>query len=131
MHDLSRFFDKTAMAYIQDQGFPELTKGQLDIIIATETLKPLSAQNLAEKMGLTKQAVSRMVKTCEQNGFINRVPSEHDSRSYAIELSTKGFKLMAVSIDAIRKVEQDLIRLMGQDDFNDLGAILARVFPKL
>jgi DNA-binding MarR family transcriptional regulator len=55
---------------------------------------PISISTLAEKMGMTKAPVSRLVERLVQKELVNRQDSRNDGRAQQIWLSTAGQKLV-------------------------------------
>jgi DNA-binding MarR family transcriptional regulator len=51
---------------------------------------PLEPSRLAETSGMSRQAVSSLVKTLEADGLIARTAAEHDARSVVLSLTPAG-----------------------------------------
>ena len=51
---------------------------------------PLEPSRLAEVSGMSRQAVSALVKTLEADGLVERSGAEHDARSFVLSLTPAG-----------------------------------------
>lgn len=128
--DLNRRYKQITVPFIQAHGFPEFTEGQLNILAMIHFSKPTATQELIDKLGLSKQAVSRMVKLCEENGYLERKKSLEDARRHDLVFSPKGLKLMGVAADAIEVAENEFRSKLGRD-FDELNRLLDRAAQKL
>lgn len=50
---------------------------------------------LAELLGVTKQATSKLLDAMEASGYVRRLPDARDARSKIVELDTRGHELLA------------------------------------
>ncbi|NDJ76505.1 MAG: MarR family transcriptional regulator [Chloroflexi bacterium] len=68
----------------------------------------LSQKEIAERLGLTPAAISKLVREMEHNGFVERHPDEHDARQMKLHLSDFGQNVVthgeAMRVNAIAKV---------------------------
>ena len=53
---------------------------------------PLSQNELAKRLHLTKSTVSRLIDQLTRRGWVERRPGEHDGRQRLVELTTAGQK---------------------------------------
>lgn len=51
---------------------------------------PLEPSRLAERTGMSRQAVSSLLKTLEADRLVERHPAEHDARSFVVSLTDEG-----------------------------------------
>ena len=83
---------------------------------------PLSQNELAKHLHLTKSTVSRLIDQLTRRGWVERKPSDHDGRQRLIELTAAGRK----SADqlASRRAER-MQRLLDRIPVADRAAVIA------
>jgi len=87
------------------QSGNNLTSGQLGLLFALKHHGPLTGQELAQRLSLTPGAISQLVETLFEIGFITRTPREDDRRILDLSLSPSG----AVQVAAIEKERHAII----------------------
>ena len=81
------------------EGYPDIRPGHgCDCFIELEGSR---LTQLAERAGMTKQAVGEMVADLEQLGYLERVPDPGDGRAKIIRLSARGWEAQAAAADRI------------------------------
>lgn len=74
------------------------------------------AAHIAKAMNIDKSYLSKILASHEKNGFLQRLPSETDRRSYKLYLTEKGKKRTE---EFIRKSEEDisgLLRALSEEE---------------
>jgi len=104
----------TAWSILVDDLHTELSRMGYDDIrpahgFAFQLLAPDGAtgNELAEHLGVTKQAASQMIDFLEEHGYVARKPHPTDKRGKLVLLTPKGW-------DCIRAVETILARIEGR-----------------
>ncbi|GGL12305.1 MarR family winged helix-turn-helix transcriptional regulator [Planomonospora parontospora] len=82
---------------------------------------------LAERSGLTKQAISELVSELEDHGYLERVADEVDRRAKIIRLTGRGRTAQAAAARILADVEQRWSRLLGRDRVTILRRALEQV----
>lgn len=82
---------------------------------------------LAERSGLTKQAISELVDELESHGYLERVADEADRRAKIIRLTDQGRTAQAAAARILADVEQRWARLLGKDQVTTLRHALEQV----
>lgn len=78
-------------------------------------LKGNRITELAERAGLTKQAMSTLVAQCEAWGLVQRENDERDSRAQLIRFTDSGLAWLAAFRQAVREAEAELEREVGRE----------------
>jgi DNA-binding MarR family transcriptional regulator len=86
---------------------------------------------IARRLGVTVQAVSKWVIELERAGYLRRTPTAEDGRARAIGLTARGRELIAASRRARRDVATDLAAGLGDHDAERLAALLRRAVEHL
>lgn len=83
--------------------------------------------DLARRMGVTKQAVARMVKELEEEGLLSREADDADGRAALVKFTEAGLDYMTRMHKCITQIERDYERMFGQEQMklvrDTLGAI--------
>lgn len=81
---------------------------------------------LADKLGITPQAVAQLVGELEAMGLVERVPDPSDGRARLVRFTRKGRQDVLDGFQIFEGVEADLRRELGDRDFERLHTLLAR-----
>ncbi|MEU4824931.1 MarR family winged helix-turn-helix transcriptional regulator [Actinomadura citrea] len=82
---------------------------------------------LAERSGLTKQAIGELVGDLEDHGYLERVADEADRRAKIIRLTDQGRMAQAAAARILADVEQRWSRHLGKDQVTTLRRALEQV----
>ncbi|MGH3505894.1 MAG: MarR family winged helix-turn-helix transcriptional regulator [Nocardioidaceae bacterium] len=80
--------------------------------------------DLAERAGVTKQAMSELVVDLERLGYLRRRPDPADGRAKLIELTERGWKIVNSALDAFASMEQELADRLGPTRLRQLRRTL-------
>lgn len=70
---------------------------------------------LAERAGLTKQAIGEVVGELERLGYVERAADPHDRRAKVIRLTERGVEGQVAAARVLEEIEQRWARHLGQD----------------
>lgn len=70
---------------------------------------------LAERSGLTKQALGELVGELERLGYVERAPDPHDRRAKVIRLTERGAEGQAAAARILAEIEQRWAQHLGPD----------------
>src|ERR1044071_2686811 len=82
----------------------DITQGRFGVMMAlwgncqradTETEKPLTPAELADRTGVTRATMTGLVDTLERAGLVTRTPHPEDRRMMCVGLTRRGEKLLA------------------------------------
>lgn len=71
--------------------------------------------DLARRMGVTKQAVGRLVRELEEDGLLYREPDGADGRAFLVKFTDAGLEYLKRLHKCISQIERDYERLVGAD----------------
>ncbi len=83
--------------------------------------------DLAERAGMTKQAMAELVVDLEQLGYLQRSPDPSDRRAKIIEFTDKGWAAIEVALGAFRSFEADLESRIGATRLRQLRRTLLEI----
>lgn len=82
---------------------------------------------IAEYLGITKQAVSKMVDYLEKSGYVMRQTHPTDNRGKIIVLTKRGLLVMKVKEDILTEIEQRWIESIGTERMQMLKEDLTKL----
>jgi DNA-binding MarR family transcriptional regulator len=83
---------------------------------------------LADRSGLTKQAVGEAVADLERLGYVERVPDPSDGRAKIIRLSERGREGAAAAEEIFADIERRYAAEVGEERFEEFRDTLRRLF---
>ena len=96
-------------------------------LLAQLSLAGISQSLLAERMGLTKQAVQQSLDHLEKLGLIRREPDPVDRRAKYVVLTEQGLFALELRKDAEREAERALRDALGKKALRQLGKGLKKL----
>ncbi|MDY7395232.1 helix-turn-helix domain-containing protein [Aureibaculum sp. 2210JD6-5] len=88
---------------------------QILIFIAYHKQELCNVSHLAKEFNVTKPTVSDAIKVLEKKGFIKKVPSSTDSRSYSISLSVHGKKIVKKTNSFANPIKNEVDKIKNAD----------------
>jgi len=107
---LRRFF--VALA---DQGFDDIREGHGCVFGFIDVEHGSRLTDLAERSGLTKQAVGEAATELERRGYLERVPDPRDRRAKIIKLTPRGLEAAITGRRLFAKIEREWAEQLGED----------------
>ena len=80
--------------------------------------------DLAERAGMTKQAMSELVVDLERLGYLRRRRDPGDGRAKLIELTDRGWDAVHTAVDAFATMDAELARQIGATRLRQLRRTL-------
>lgn len=83
--------------------------------------------DLARRMGVTKQAVARMVRELEKEGLLVRDKDKADGRALLVKFTEEGLRYLSRMHTMITEVEQDYESMVGKNAMKHVRATLFKI----
>src|SRR4029078_3221310 len=83
---------------------------------------------LAERAGMSKQAMNQLLASLEACGYIARSASNDDGRTRVVRFTKRGRAAYAKVADILRDVEKEWAEELGAKPFADLKALVTHVW---
>ena len=83
---------------------------------------------LAERAGMSKQAMNQLLKSLESLGYLVRSDAPGEGRARIVRFTKRGRAVYATMIDILRDVEREWCAELGAKRFADLKELLFRVW---
>ena len=82
---------------------------------------------LARRMGISKQAVGKLVKELEALGFLNRAPDGADGRAFLVSFTEAGVDYLLDMHKAISQIEREYEAMVGAGQMQMVRAALSTI----
>jgi DNA-binding MarR family transcriptional regulator len=111
------------LEHLHAHGFDDLDAAHLNVLQypGPQGMRP---SELAARLHMTKQALNYLLGELERLGYLERRPDPGDQRSKRIALTERGLKAGFAIRDAVRQIEADWERQLGERRFAQLRALL-------
>lgn len=83
---------------------------------------------LAERAGMSKQAMNQLLGSLEQLGYVTRWDGPQEGRARIVRFTRRGHAVWAKTHDILREIEREWSAELGAKDFGQLKALLLRVW---
>lgn len=120
------------MAKVAECGFKDMTPAFANLMpLLDPTGKGSRARELAQRSGVTKQAMSQLVRELERRGYIEQIADPKDTRAKLVRLTVRGIELRAACARMRARLNQAVRRSLGPKRLKrlerDLQALSAAV----
>jgi DNA-binding MarR family transcriptional regulator len=124
---VARLLDEEALARVAHQsGGPRLRRSHTSLLPHID-LAGTRITDLAERLGITKQAVSQLVDDLEALGVVARVPDPEDARAKRVLFTERGQAGLLEGLSVLRSLEQELAQRIGAQAMADLRSALLAI----
>jgi DNA-binding MarR family transcriptional regulator len=108
-------------------GFTDLVPAHLVVLRypGPEGLRPVE---VAGNTGMSRQAANYLLGQLEQLGYLQRVTDPDDPRAKRIRMTARGTAVGHTIRAAVTQVEEEWAQALGRDDFEQLRALLTRLY---
>lgn len=123
---VNRRYRAATIARLEAAGFGDLPRAGYWALAALAG-GPGEAGQLMADLGISKQAVSKLVDALVTTGFVDRTPNPADRRRSDLTLTTRGAAAVAVVEAATRDTDAGFVAELGPRSFAELGLLLERL----
>ncbi|WP_165423433.1 MarR family winged helix-turn-helix transcriptional regulator [Ktedonosporobacter rubrisoli] len=114
---------KTILSELPQEGFTDLQQAHV-IVFLYPGPEGLSPGALAERHGMSKQAMNQLLHSLEQLGYLTRGVDPHNRRARIIQLTERGERVVAVARRKLVLLEQEWAAQLGEERFAALKQML-------
>jgi len=111
---LKRYTGRYAEQRLYELGFINF-KASYIAFLANMEEGGITNNELAKRAGVTKQAMSKVVKLLEDDGYIYTVKNEKDSRSSRIFINDRGKQLLNALSGCMQEIREKFEAMAGQE----------------
>lgn len=111
-----------------DQFMQDLTSRQYMAMLAAAHLKEgeTTLNNIAKKLGTTKQSVKHLITAIEKKGYVVTVPSEQDKRAVNVKITDIGLQVMMECSERSLKFFADVFQRFTTEELEILWSLLKK-----
>lgn len=103
---------------LHQRALLKLSTNELDLLSRISISKKLlSAKELLKQMSSNKAILSRLIKKLVEEGYINKIENLEDERSYYLEITDEGRKILEKDYEKIVLPISVLKDKMGEKEF--------------
>lgn len=107
-------------------GFHELRPAYLPVFLYLSDTGD-RVVDLAERAGMSKQAMGYLVASLEEYGYVERVPDPTDRRAQLVRRTTKGHVAQGVVNETVLETQAQWSEQLGDQEMEHLLALLRRL----
>jgi DNA-binding MarR family transcriptional regulator len=129
----SRALTATMKAKVASCGFNDVTPAFASLLLQLDATGA-RATTLAQRAGITKQAVSQLIRELEARDYVEQVPDSTDTRAKIVRLTENGVALRAACAGVKHELQAIAIAKLGKSrvsrllrDLEDFTAALAEL----
>ena len=97
---------------LAERGFTEVRPAFAFVLLASRE-QPLTGNDVARLMAMTKQAASKLVDAMEEAGYLVRKPHPEDARAKLLHISAKGKRLLEAAEQIYAELESAWAKVLG------------------
>lgn len=123
--NLAKDFEQKALDKCHRRGHTDIRKSHASLF-SNLGFGAVRLTELADRAGITQQAMGKLVKEMELLGYVKRHIDAADKRAKIIELTAKGNTLVNDSLDIIDEVISEYTAVIGNQGINELERVLSQ-----
>jgi DNA-binding MarR family transcriptional regulator len=109
----SQRFNERLTAQLAANGFPDVRASYGSVLVPLFDGEPMRIGEVAATARLSKQAMTGLVRQCEEAGLVARERDPADGRAHRLSLTARGRALRAVAEEALDELDGELVALLG------------------
>ena len=129
----SRAMTAALMSKLAGRGYDDMTPAFASLIPLLDATGARPTM-LAQRAGITKQAISQLVRELEERSYVEQVSDPTDTRAKIVRLTKRGIQLRTACIGARQELQQTAMAALGKtrltrlrNDLREVAAVLGQV----
>ncbi|GAA4413335.1 hypothetical protein GCM10023187_41500 [Nibrella viscosa] len=127
---LKRYMDSYLEVELHTRGFRDFKSSYL-VFLANIDENGTTNTELARRAGVTKQAMSKIVRLLEDEGYIYLVRNEKDSRSSRILINERGHELFRAVVSCMQNLQEKFDAIAGPRQIDQMLGTLSLLVDEL
>ena len=119
----ARMYSETAFEKAIDYGHEGLTVYHT-ALISNLDVDGTRITTLAERAGVTKQAMGQLVKDLEGRGYVKREADPADKRATIVQFTELGWKFLQDAFEIKQEIEAEYATILGNEEMQTLRRLL-------
>lgn len=129
MHQAARAFNNHALQRLHTRGHQHLSMAHTGLLPYLD-VEGTRATVLAERAGMTKQAVGQLIVDLERHGYVERQPDPHDRRATLIRFTRLGWQYLLDAQEVKGEIEAAYAAVLGNENLAMLRAALTALVER-
>ncbi len=109
----SQRYNELLLERFAERGFDEIRASFGSVLVPLFERDGLRLGELAGAAKLSKQAMTGLVKQCEDAGLVERERDPVDGRAFNVRLTARGREFRAVAEAVLAELDEELVRSLG------------------
>ena len=123
----SRKWTETFVSRLQVSGYPEITFALANVLGNLDRRAGVRQTLIAERCGLTKQAVGQFLANLENAELVERISDPEDGRAQLVRYTTRGEKFLEIADRIKKEIESEYAEVIGQRNMTLLKQMTAQL----
>ena len=124
---LTRAFAELESEATREVELADLSMKQIVYLEMISRLEKPTFGDLAKRLSVTRPSVTSIIAKLIQKGYVQRIQSSEDRRSFYILLTEKGQALSEMHKNLHHKIAEHLSRNLSEDELHQLGLLLNKI----
>jgi len=114
------------LSALHREGMVDLVPAHL-VVLRYPGPDGLRPTEIANQLGMSKQALNYLLGELEASGYLERVPDPDDQRSKRVRMTDRGYAAGRIIRAAVEEVEAEFAQEFGGKDLEMLRSLLMRL----
>jgi DNA-binding MarR family transcriptional regulator len=121
-----RNYSLQALTKLRQRGYQGLSLAHTNLIAQLD-VEGTRMTTLAERVGVTKQAIGSVVSELEAKGFVRRETDAQDRRAVTITFTEDGWTFLQDAHQVKREIEAEYAATLGEEGLQELRQLLSKL----
>jgi DNA-binding MarR family transcriptional regulator len=127
----SRLLQEQALARVRARSGVATLRPSHTALFPHVDLAGTRLTDLADRLGITKQAVGQLVEDLEQMGVLQRVADPQDGRAKLVRFTARGRRGLLQGLGVLKQLEDELGGPLGRKRMDELNTTLQQLLELL
>lgn len=124
-----RAYSELALLKLRQRGHIRLSMVHTSLLPHLD-VNGTQATVLAERVGITKQAVGRVIADLEHEGYVKRLPDPTDHRASIVVFTGAGRQFLLDAYQVKKEIEEEYTALLGSERMQQFRSTLQELLDK-
>lgn len=99
--------------------------------ISEYSSKGVKASDLSKFLSITKPAISKLINTLEEKGFVERITDKSDRRVVYINITKNGEQILAEETKMFEEFTHRIVEKMGEEDTDEMIRLFKKMYDTI
>ena len=125
-----RAFSSRAIEKLRLRGYAGLALAHT-MLLTNVDVHGTRLTTLAERVGVSRQAIGNLVHNLEQQGYLMRTVDPTDRRAVIVTLTEAGWRLLGAVVDVKMEIETEYSAILGAEQMHMLRTELTKLLDQV